>query len=166
MKKRVFTLIELMVVIAIIGILLAVIAPQVFRQINKGKTAACEQFYAAVKTAATSFYSDNMSWPADTNGFLTTTGAATWDGPYLDRWQATNPWGGTFGWSNAAGTVFGASAAERYIWATIVPYADAVRIDLHTDGTSSGTSGWVRHAIAVGSTGTVYILVSRDGPVS
>ena len=42
MKKKAFTLIELMVVIAIIGVLLAVIAPQVFRQINKGKTAACE----------------------------------------------------------------------------------------------------------------------------
>ena len=103
MMKKAFTLIELMVVIAIIGVLLAVISPQVFRQINKGKTAACEQFYAAVKTGATSFYSDNMSWPADTNGFLITTGAATWDGPHLDRWQSTNPWGGVFTWVNQTG---------------------------------------------------------------
>ncbi|MEK6563852.1 MAG: prepilin-type N-terminal cleavage/methylation domain-containing protein [Candidatus Omnitrophota bacterium] len=161
MMKKAFTLIELMVVIAIIGVLLAVISPQVFRQINKGKTAACEQFYAAVKTGATSFYSDNMSWPADTNGFLITTGAATWDGPYLDRWQSTNPWGGVFTWVNQTGTTFGASAGERYITATLVPAADSARIDLHTDGTSGATTGWVRY-----SGTTLSILVSRDGPVS
>ena len=34
MKKKAFTLIELMVAIAIIGVLLAVCRPQVFRQIN------------------------------------------------------------------------------------------------------------------------------------
>ena len=168
MKKKAFTLIELMVVIAIIGVLLAVVAPQVFRQINKGKTAACEQFYAAVKTAATSYYADNMSWPPDggSGNLIETTGAATWDGPYLDRWQATNPWGGTYGWRNVGPSVsFGPPAMERYINVFGVPYADAVRIDTHIDGTPSATSGWVRY-YGSGGAYIVEMLISRDGPVS
>ena len=172
MKKKAFTLIELMVVIAIIGVLLAVISPQVFRQINKGKTAACEQFYAAVKTAATSYYSDNLSWPASYSGsgsnyFLVTTGASTWDGPYLDRWQVTNPWGGTYTWlNNASGVAFNtAGAGERYITISNVPLADAMRIDLHIDGTGGAGSEWVRYGTS-GSNYNVNILVSRDGSVS
>jgi len=165
MKKKAFTLIELMVVIAIIGVLLAVVSPQVFRQLNKGKTAACEQFYAAVKTSATSFYSDTMNWPSTTANFLQNDTAASWtaswDGPYLDRWQAANPWGGTYSWTSATSTIFGGSAGERYITVTSVPAADAARLDLHIDGVAGSGAGWVRY-----SGTTVTILVSRDGPVS
>ena len=50
--RRGFTLVELLVVIAIIGILAAIIAPNAFKAIEKGKVAAAEADYKAIKAAA------------------------------------------------------------------------------------------------------------------
>jgi len=58
MKKKGFTLIELIVVIAIIGLLAAVIAPNVFRAIEKGKAASTEADYRSIKTGALAYFAD------------------------------------------------------------------------------------------------------------
>ncbi|OFW35746.1 MAG: hypothetical protein A2074_08370 [Candidatus Aquicultor primus] len=64
MRKKGFTLIELMVVIAIIGVLSSVLAPQIFKQINKGRQSAVVSFYNNLKTATSSYYADTEQWPA------------------------------------------------------------------------------------------------------
>ena len=93
--------------------------------------------------------------------------SVTWDGPYLDRWQTTDPWGGTYSWYYLpSGTIFNSSspAGERYISITNVPLADAQRLDRFIDISVNANSGWVRYSL-VGSAYTVNILTSRDGEV-
>lgn len=172
MQKKAFTLIELMVVIGIIAVLAAVIAPQVFRQVAKGRVASAEAFHNSVKVAATSYFSDIGAWPVNVNGFTISPGGAAgagWDGPYLDRWPvgASNPWRGTYTYTNTAGSaVFGIAAApERYMNIANVPMADAIRIDRDIDRVVGNATGMVRYP-AVGANVIVNILISRDGPIS
>ncbi|TAN62302.1 prepilin-type N-terminal cleavage/methylation domain-containing protein [bacterium] len=183
-KKKGFTLIELMVVIAIIAVLAAVVAPQVFRQVAKGRAASVESFYNSVKTAATGYFSDTSVWPVsctqitcNTNagvngGFVQpATGNPNWDGPYIDRWPGANanPFAGNYQWTNAAaGACFGAAAGERFITITnVAQLADRQRIDIAIDGgTTSGTAGKVRYGSGCFGGANVGIVVSRDGAIN
>ncbi|PIP20342.1 MAG: hypothetical protein COX40_05250 [Candidatus Omnitrophica bacterium CG23_combo_of_CG06-09_8_20_14_all_40_11] len=150
MHKKGFTLIELMVVIAIIAILAIVLVPQVFRRVEKRKTAAVNAFYDSVKLAVLAYQTDlGGIWPescteatcntiaGDNGGFVTAaTNNARWEGPYIDRWPTAggNPYGGNYQWTAASGTVFGATAVgERYITITGVPCIGATRIDRNLD---------------------------------
>ncbi|OQX54091.1 MAG: hypothetical protein B5M48_01665 [Candidatus Omnitrophica bacterium 4484_213] len=58
-----FTLIELIVVITIIGILAAIIAPNAFRAIEKAKIDACISDIKSIRTAAYAFYADTGVLP-------------------------------------------------------------------------------------------------------
>lgn len=61
-----FTLIELLIVIAILGILAAVIIPNVSALLVSGTLSAANSEVAAVRTAATAFMAENDDWPDTT----------------------------------------------------------------------------------------------------
>lgn len=190
MHKKGFTLIELMVVIAIIAVLAAVMAPQIFKQIAKGRTSAAESFYNSTKVAATSYYSDTGFWPASCTQVTCNTNAGAnggfvvaattnpgWDGPYIVRWPGVNqnPFSGNYTWvSNAATALFNGgvgATGERYITISNVPTLDAQRIDREMDRVLGSNTGLVRQlgnpaTWAAAGNVTVWILVSRDGPVN
>lgn len=169
-KEKGFTLIELMVVIAIIAILAAVVAPNAFKAIEKAKAAGVTSDFKAIKTAALGFYADCGVWPENghapafmSNLDLASNPITGWDGPYLERWPTTSPWGASFVWVNDAGTFINSNAGnERFVSIGSVPQKAAEKIDLNMDGSSGVNVGVVRYTAAFPT--TLQILVSADNP--
>lgn len=70
--KQGFTLIELMIVVAIIGILAAIAIPKFADLINKSKEGATKGALSSVRSAIQVYYGDNEGWfPADTLASIT-----------------------------------------------------------------------------------------------
>ncbi len=74
-NKKGFTLIELMIVVAIIGILAAIAIPKFSDLINKAKEGATKGALSSVRSALQVYYGDNEGmFPTDTLAILTTNG--------------------------------------------------------------------------------------------
>ncbi len=58
-----FTLIELLIVVAILGVLAAILAINLGGFLSTGQAAAANTEVANVETAALAFYADNDAWP-------------------------------------------------------------------------------------------------------
>jgi len=75
MNRKGFTLIELMIVVAIIGILAAIAIPKFADLINKSKEGATKGALSSVRSALQVYYGDNEGWfPADNLAILTLNG--------------------------------------------------------------------------------------------
>jgi type IV pilus assembly protein PilA len=74
--KRGFTLIELMIVVAIIGILAAIAVPNFTRFQAKSKQSEARTNLKAMYTAAQSYYAENDSFQGGMNGAILVTGYA------------------------------------------------------------------------------------------
>ena len=61
-----FTLVELLIVIAIVGIIAAVIIPNVGTLMRMGTVSAANSEAENVQTAALAYYSDHLDWPEHT----------------------------------------------------------------------------------------------------
>jgi prepilin-type N-terminal cleavage/methylation domain-containing protein len=73
--KRGFTLIELMIVVAIIGILAAIAIPKFSQLITKSNEANTKGNLGAIRSALSIYYGDMEGWyPADTLAALTNSG--------------------------------------------------------------------------------------------
>ncbi|WP_420127338.1 type II secretion system major pseudopilin GspG [Longimicrobium sp.] len=98
-----FTLIEMLVIIAIIAVLAAVVAPEVFRNVSDAKAGAAKQQIELFATALDSYRLDNHAYPTTEQGLAAlrtepTAGARprNWRGPYLRRALPADPWGNPY----------------------------------------------------------------------
>jgi general secretion pathway protein G len=99
-ERRGFTLIELIVVIAVIATLAAVVAPAVFRNVGDAKISAAKSQLEVFALALNAYRLDNDNFPTSDQGLaaLRTLPAAgepprNWRGPYLSKVVPFDPWG-------------------------------------------------------------------------
>ncbi|MBA3071517.1 MAG: type II secretion system protein GspG [Nitrospirae bacterium] len=92
-----FTLIELMVVIVILGLLAALVAPKMFGRIGESKQKAAMTQIELFGTALDFFRLDVGKYPATSEGLqalmVKPSGLENWNGPYLPKEIPLDPWG-------------------------------------------------------------------------
>ena len=101
MSKKGFTLIEIMLVVIIIGVLVAMVVPNIAgRSEQARKTAAKTDIESNLATALDLYKLDNSSFPTTEQGLValikeptSSSTAAQWSGPYLKKKNLPqDPW--------------------------------------------------------------------------
>jgi general secretion pathway protein G len=92
-----FTLLELLVVMVIIGLLAAYVAPKYFSQIGKSEIKTAMAQINALGKALDQYRLDVGHYPNSEQGlaalFTRPANEAKWDGPYLQKNVPNDPWG-------------------------------------------------------------------------
>jgi len=93
-----FTLIEMLVVVAIIAVLAAVVAPEIFRNVGDANTNAARSQIEMLSLALDQYRLDLHAYPSTAQGLAALRAApqgagAAWRGPYLRRPLPADPWG-------------------------------------------------------------------------
>jgi general secretion pathway protein G len=109
-KQAGFTLIEMMIVVAIMAIMSAMLAPTLFNQVSKAEKSRTASDIRQIESALKFYRLDNYRYPTQSQGLEALVSSpsgsesASWNGPYLesipkDAWKQpykyTNP--GTHG---------------------------------------------------------------------
>jgi general secretion pathway protein G len=103
MRRRGFTLIEIVVVITVIAILATLVAPNVFRHVDTAQDATARAQIEMLGAALDAYRLDNGRYPTTQQGLgaLRTSPAAdpaprNWRGPYLRREVPLDPWSNAY----------------------------------------------------------------------
>jgi general secretion pathway protein G len=98
--SRGFTLIELMVVVVILGLLAAFVAPRFFGKLSTAKLKAAKVQIEMFGTALDGFRLDTGRYPTTEEGLKALrekpSGADKWEGPYLPKEIPLDPWGNAY----------------------------------------------------------------------
>lgn len=96
-----FTLLELLVVLAIIALLVGLVAPRVIQYLGRAKTDTARTQAHNIMTALDLYRLDAGSYPSQAEGLnaliVKPSAAMVWSGPYLQSEKGLlDPWGETF----------------------------------------------------------------------
>jgi general secretion pathway protein G len=93
-----FTLVEMLVVIAIIGLVVGLVGPRVLNYLSESKVKAAKIQIESFSAALDLYYLDNGAYPAGNDGLTALverpSSASAWNGPYLKTSLVpADPWG-------------------------------------------------------------------------
>jgi general secretion pathway protein G len=95
--SRGFTLLELLVVVAIIGLLAGYVAPRYFGQVGKSEVNAAKAQMDALEKALDAYRLDTGRYPNAEMGLIALVtkpqNEPKWNGPYLRKAVPNDPWG-------------------------------------------------------------------------
>jgi general secretion pathway protein G len=99
-QERGFTLMELLVVIVIMGLLAALVAPRFFDQVSKSNTKIAKAQIRSLESALDQYRLDVGSYPTTEQGLNALTSRPQnldrWAGPYLKQALPPDPWGASY----------------------------------------------------------------------
>lgn len=92
-----FTLLELLVVVAIIGLLVGFVAPRYFGQVTRSEVSTAKAQIEAFEKALDLYRLDTGKYPSTEVGLLALVQRPAdeprWNGPYLKKAPPPDPWG-------------------------------------------------------------------------
>ena len=92
-----FTLMEIIIVVIIMGLIAALVVPNLFKKTEKAKRQICKIQITMLEDAVKSFKLDTGRYPTTEEGLNalleTPADVTNWDGPYLEKGLPQDPWG-------------------------------------------------------------------------
>jgi len=99
-RRHSFTLIEIMIVVMIIGMLAALVGPNIVGNLDKSRVKSTKAQLVSVKNAVQQYYMDMSTYPTRLDELITNPGNEKWDGPYLEAKSIPKDgWGNDFQYS-------------------------------------------------------------------
>ncbi len=100
-----FTLLEILVVIAILGLLIGLVAPAVLRQLGSARNSVAKQSIERLGSVLDLYKLDIGSYPSTEQGLkaliVKPSGVAAWNGPYLKATEPpADPWNHPYAYRN------------------------------------------------------------------
>lgn len=97
-RRAGFTLLEILIVVAIIGLIASIVAPRLIGRIGKSKTIIARAQIESFGTALETYRLDTGEYPSEAQGLLVLVerpdNVLNWHGPYLRKRVIPNdPWG-------------------------------------------------------------------------
>lgn len=98
-NQRGFTLIEIMVVVVILGLLAAIVAPNIIGNIDKAATSRAKQDIRQIETALKLYRMENFKYPSSDEGLAALVTPGESGQSFLDK-VPTDPWDNVYQYRN------------------------------------------------------------------
>ncbi|MDM8569767.1 type II secretion system major pseudopilin GspG, partial [Thiotrichales bacterium HSG1] len=89
-----FTLIELLIVMAILGMLAALVGPSLFGKVGEGRKNAAATQMSSLEVALDTYRLDMFKYPKKLDALVKNDSSnSKWQGPYMKKGIPKDPWG-------------------------------------------------------------------------